>query len=208
MTHSMHRVGTASDLYDDFTIIFMSARGYNDIGSQEKLRKFLKLAIKHNAVNFGNMEAGSALVKGPEKVIEAVKDGTTVQATFATEEDFINIVKELVAEDLGMSVVIQGLSDKVHNCCNQAGVTPHTWNNSLGVWGKTELLPPKEIMEITTMCGHGLVGVALVKKVLEDIKKGKIDYAKGAQTLSKPCICGFINPVRVERLLRRLIESD
>ena len=208
MTHSLHRLGDTEDLFDDFTIICMSARGYNDIGSQEKLRRFLRLAIKHNAVNFGNMEAGSALVIDPEEVIGAIKDGTTVQATFTSEQDFFNIVKDLVEEDLGMSVIIQGLTDKVHECCKQAGVEPHTWNNSLGVWGRTDLLPPKEIMEITTMCGHGMVAVSLVKKVIKDIKSGKIDYAKGVQILAKPCVCGFINPVRVARILRRIIEED
>ena len=207
MTHSMHRLGKPEDLFDDFTIIFMPARGYNNVGSQEKLRKFLKLAMKHHAVNFGNMEAGSALVHDPEDIIEAVNDGTTVQATFASEEDFIAIIKELVAEDLGMSVVIQGLVDKIHNCCREAVVKPHTWNHSLGVWGKTDLLPPEQIMEFTTMCGHGLVAVGLVKKVVKDVRKGKIDYAQGARILAKPCICGFINPVRVERMLRRMTEN-
>lgn len=208
MTHSLHRAGTPEDLQDDFTIIFMSARGYNNVGSQDKLKRFLRLAMEHNAVNFGNMEAGSALATDPETIIEAVKDGTTVQACFASEQDFINIVKALVDEDLGMSVVIQGLIDKVHNCCKEAGVTPHTWNHSLGVWGRTEKLAPQGILEVTTMCGHGLVAVALVEKVLADIRKGKIDYAQGAKIIAKPCICGFINPVRTERLLKRMIENS
>ena len=78
MTHSMHRFGYYDDLSDDFTIICMSARGYNDVGSQDKLRRFLRMAVEHHAVNFGNMDAGSALVNDPEEIIMAVKDGTTV----------------------------------------------------------------------------------------------------------------------------------
>lgn len=207
MTHSMHRAGSPEDLYDDFTIIFMSARGYNNVGSQEKLRRFLRLAIKNNAVNFGNMEAGSALFRDPEQIIDAVKDGTTVQATFATEEDFFNIVKQLKEEDLGMSVVIQGLSDKVHECCQKAGLVPHTWNNSLGVWGNTSRLPSRQIMELTTMCGHGMVAVSLVQKLVDDIRNGSITAEEGARQLAKPCICGFVNPNRAKRLLERLAET-
>jgi hypothetical protein len=204
----MHRLGAENDLYDDFTIIFMSARGYNNIGSQDKLRRFLQLAMKHNAVNFGNMEAGNSLFNDPAAIIEAVKDGTTVQATFASETDLFNIVDDLVKEDLGMSVVVQGLLHKVEECCAHAGLKPHTWNNSLGVWGKKELLPSEDIMQFTTMCGHGMVAVGLVEKVIERVKKGKISCAQGAMELARPCICGFVNVPRAERLLRRLTEKE
>lgn len=204
MTHSLHRLGSVKDLEDDFTIIFISARGYNNVGSQDKLRKFLELSMKHNAVNFGNMEAGSLFEHEPATIIDAVKDGTTVQATFASEDDFFNIVKDLVEHDMGMSVVIQGLSDKVNECCQHAGVEPHTWNHSLGVLGKTELLPPEHVMEVTTMCGHGMVAASLVEHVIEEIKKGRMSLDKGVKVIASPCLCGFINPVRVKRLLERV----
>lgn len=208
MTHSMHRLGESEDLFDDFTIIFMSARGYNNKGSQDKLRRFLRLAMKHNAVNFGNMEAGNSLFNDPEAIIEAVKDGTTVQATFASETDLFNIVDDLVKEDLGMSVVVQGLLHKVEECCAHAGVKPHTWNNSLGVWGKKELLPGEEIRQFTTMCGHGMVAVGLVEQVVDRIRKGRITCAQGAKELARPCICGFVNTVRAERLLKRMVAEE
>ncbi len=207
MTHSLHREGSPDDFYDDFTIICMAAKGYNDKGSQDKLRRFLRLAMKHNAVNFGNMEAGSALVGNPEDIIEAVHDATTVQATFASEDDLVHILQDLHAEDLGMSIVVQGLIEKVEECCQKADLVPHTWNHSLGVWGKKEKLPPQDIREITTMCGHGMVSVSLVNKMVSDICKGKIDYQKAAKILAKPCICGFINPVRAERILKRMVEK-
>lgn len=204
MSHTLHRLGKPEDLQDDFTIIFMPARGYNNVGSQDKMRRFLRLAMEHHAVNFGNMEAGSALVNDPEKIIDAVQDGTTVQAVFGTEEDFINIVKALKEEELGMSVIIGGLIDKVNHCCKEAGLTPHTWNHSLGVWGKTELLPSKDVMEVTTMCGHGMVSVSLVNKVVEDIKANIINIDQGVERLVKPCICGLINPIRLRRILDRM----
>ena len=207
MTHSLHRRGAVEDLVDDFTIIFISARGYNEVNSEEKLKTFLKLSQKHNAVNFGNMEVGSVLEHGAEKVIQGVHDGTTVQATFASEEDFIAIVKDLVEADLGMSVIIQGLSDKVDHCCHEAGVEPHTWNHSLGVWGKTEMLPPEPIMEVTTMCGHGMIAASLVEKVAQDVKKGRLTLDQGVDVIAKPCLCGFVNPVRTRRLIQKMCED-
>ena len=208
MTHTMHRFGRLEDLEYDYSIIFMLARNINYKGSQPKIRKFLELAQKHNAVNFGNMAAGSMLVMGAEQVIEAVKEGTTVQAVFSNQEDLVNILADLVREDLGVSVVVQGLEHRVRDCCKKTGLKPHTWNHSLGIWGKSELLPDPEVLEITTMCGHGLISVHLVKKIFEDVQKGKITLNKASKILAKPCICGMINPVRLERLLQRIMEKS
>ena len=72
---------------------------------------------------------------------------------------------------------------------------------SLGVWGKTELLPSKEVLEITTMCGHAMVAANLVEKIIEDIKKGKTTPEKAAKKLAKPCECGIFNPTRAAELL-------
>ena len=72
---------------------------------------------------------------------------------------------------------------------------------SLGVWGKTELLPSKEVLEITTMCGHAMVAANWVEKMIEDIKKGKTTPEKAAEKLAKPCECGIFNPTRAAELL-------
>jgi hypothetical protein len=208
MTHTIHRFGKPEDLEEDYSIIFFSAKGVNRAGSQPKIQKFLELCIQNNAVNFGNMEAGSKLVLGPEKVIEAVKDGTTVQAVFSKQEDVVNILAELVELDMGLSVIVQGLQGRVQEACQKAGVRPHTWNHSLGIWGKTELLPPAEVLEVTTMCGHGLISVSLVKEIFADIRKGKTTLKKAAQKISTPCICGMVNPVRLEKILGRVMEKQ
>jgi hypothetical protein len=55
MTHTIHRYGKVEDLENDYTIIYMTARGYNKAGSEPKIRKFLDLCVKHHAVNFGNI---------------------------------------------------------------------------------------------------------------------------------------------------------
>lgn len=208
MTHTIHRYGKPEDLEEDYSIIFFSAKGVNRQGSQPKIRTFLELCIKNNAVNFGNMEAGSMVVLGKEMVIDAVKDGTTVQAVFKDQNDVVNILSELVDLDLGLSVIVQGLTHRVKECCEMAGVKPHTWNHSLGVWGKIEYLPPPEVMEVTTMCGHGLISVGIVKQIFEDVRRGKTSLSKAVQKISTPCICGMVNPIRLEKILARIMEKQ
>jgi hypothetical protein len=207
MTHTIHRYGKPEDLERDYTIIFFPSRGVNYEQSQEKLRTFLRLADAHGAVNYGNMEAGSKLVIGGDKAVEAVKDGTSVQAVFKSKEDTLGILQELVKRDMGISVILQGLEERVKECCRHVGRDPHTWNHSLGIWGRTDLLPPPEVMEVTTMCGHGLVAPGLVNHTVDRLRRSKTTMEKAVKRLVKPCICGIINPVRVEEILGRLLES-
>ncbi len=54
-------------------------------------------------------------------------------------------------------------------------LAPHTINLSLGVHGKTELLPPSDILEQTTMCGHALVATALTRQLKAEVAAGKLD---------------------------------
>ena len=208
MSHTIHRFGRPEDLLNDYTIIFLSAKGINSKGSQEKIKTFLRLCEKHHAANFGNMEAGSKVVIGTQKVIDAVKDGTTVTALFNDQNDVVNILNDLVELDLGMSVILQGLEHKVKECCARASLTPHTWNHSFGIWGKKELLPEADILEITTMCGHGLIAVALVKKIVADLKNEKITMQRAVEKLVKPCICGIVNPSRLENILAKMLKTQ
>jgi len=56
------------------------------------------------------------------------------------------------------------------------------------------------------MCGHGMVTKKLVDEQIKLIKEGKISINKAAKTIAKPCICGIVNPKRVELLLSDLIN--
>ncbi len=107
----------------------------------------------------------------------------------------------------GYSVVVQGLYDDVKRCCNKMGLKVHTTNHSLGIWGKKEKLPSQELLEITTMCGHGMVPASLVKDALNDIKTGKSTVKEAALKLTRPCVCGTFNPDRAERLLAKIAEK-
>lgn len=78
--------------------------------------------------------------------------------------------------------------------------------NTLHCRGRLSKLPEDEILEITTMCGHGMISQHLVRKILLDIKRGILSPQEGAEYLATPCICGVFNPKRAQRLLEELVE--
>jgi len=84
---------------------------------------------------------------------------------------------------------------------------PHTVEHSLGVWGKRELLPKKEVLEVSTMCGHGMVAFGLIEEAVADVKAGRSSPEKAARRLAEPCVCGIFNPVRAAELLRKMADQ-
>jgi len=208
MTHTVHRRGDKASLEDDYVLLAMSAKGVNDKGSAEKMKQLLKIAAKHNPVNLGNMTSGNLQRRGFKGVFERFTDQSIVHAPFAEKENLIECLKELRQEDLGMSVVISGDFDGTFACLREAGLTPHTVQYSLGVFGKTLRLPSEDVLELTTMCGHHLVSPNLVKKMLLDLKRGRISLEEASQTLAKQCQCGVFNPSKAIRLLERMLENQ
>jgi len=80
---------------------------------------------------------------------------------------------------------------------------PHTINLSLGIIGKTELLPEEGILELTTMCGHALISAALVRKGIREVACGEKTPREASNMVGKPCVCGIYNLDRSDRLLSR-----
>jgi hypothetical protein len=80
----------------------------------------------------------------------------------------------------------------VERICQRVGLERHTVNQSLGRWGRTEKLPPLEILELNTMCGHGRVTVGLIQDVIDSLGKGHCTPEQGAERLFRPCQCGTI----------------
>ena len=69
---------------------------------------------------------------------------------------------------------------------------------------ETEKLPAPEILEFTTMCGHGIISRYLVEDIIERVKAGKMSAKNGAIEIGKQCCCGIYNPDRGEKLLQAL----
>ncbi len=207
MTHTLHRRGTRKNLANDYTVFAMSAKGFNENGSADPMRRFLRIAQGYNPVNMGDMKTGNTYVVDFEKLVADVKDTSIVHAVFTDLKTVIKFVQEIKDADLGISVVISGLFDSARECCQKTGLPLHTIEHSLGIWGKKEKLPSEGALEITTMCGHGMVAANLVLSVAKDIKSGRLSPEDAAKELAKQCCCGVFNPVRGSELLKAMAAS-
>jgi len=203
MTHSLHRQGTKENLSRDFPLVAVMAHGFTEKGGGPKLGRFLEICWKHGPANLGDMKQGSVFTYDAEKIYKNVSDTTIVECVFDDLNKVEAVLRELKEEDMGVPVVVSGLTDTVRGCCQKVGLEIHTVAQSLGVWGNTSRLPSKEILEITTMCGHALVSSSLIEMMIEDIKKGTITPEKAAEKLAKPCECGIFNPTRAAELLAK-----
>lgn len=207
MTHTLHRQGTIESLARDYTILAIPARGFNSQGSGEKLQTIKEIFLKHNPVNFGDIKRGNMYNPGRDYVIAGTEDGTVVHAVYQDEETLVKVLRDLKEADTGISIVVSGLFDRVHESCRQAGLTRHTIEYSLGVHGATELLPEKPVLEISTMCGHGMVSFNLIRRLVREIANGRRTAEEAGRELARQCICGVFNPVRATEILRRLAEA-
>jgi hypothetical protein len=202
MTHTLHREGTLANLADDYPMLAIRARGYNHDGNVWRLKKILEIASRYPIVNFGDVRNGCKFTTNLEQIFASDLDLPLVHMVFSNKEDLTRCMADLKAAGLGISVVASGVMDEIFDCCRKAGLRPHTVNYSLGVRGRTDKLPPKEILEIATMCGHALVASNLVKKLIGDIQKGKETCDGAAAKLAKNCLCGIFNPERASKLLQ------
>lgn len=207
MTHSLHRRGSLEDLREDFVLLVIPPRDENSQESeetQEKMRQVWEVFSHYekDLAGFGN---GLSLV--PMEVLKINKAKTIAHAVFKDRETLKSCIRELRDRQFGMSVVVSGVYEEVNNICSELGFSPHTVEHSLNVHGKTERLPDKHVLEITTMCGHHTVSPYLAMHLVEWINRGKITYEKAAKELSRMCTCGIFNPHRAEKILRKLASK-
>ena len=203
MTHTNHRVG--DHLEEDYIILIMPSRGINVEGSGPKLRRYLEMALENGAIKIGDARLGNEYHQGSvEKVLENMEDQAVVQAVFKDRTTLVKALKAYKEADLGLSVVVSGLFDHVGECCKEVGLERHTINQSMGRWGNTDRLPPTEVLQLNTMCGHGMVAVGLIKEVIEDIKSENCTIEEGAERLFAPCMCGIFNPHRAALILKEM----
>ncbi len=207
MTHTLHRTGNVDSLRGDYVTLVMSCRGFNDAGATPTLCKALEILSKFGPVNMGDMKTGSIYTRGYDykKIVEKATDTTIFHAVYKDAPTVRNVLKALKEADLGMSVVVSGLHDDVTNATHAVGLTPHTVNISLGVWGRKDLLPKEpEVMDILTMCGHAMVSRNLVHKLVRDVKRGKITCGEAARAMARCCTCGIFNVERAALLVQSL----
>ena len=205
MSHSLHRYGTEENLKNDYTFYARTSRWVNREGCGPKLRRILEIILSEKPVNFGSSHAGKSYIGGldPEAYAATLDKAYGVACCFSNKEAIRNILIKLKEADTGISIVTGGLIDDIVEIAKEIGLKPHTAFLSLGIHGEKALLPEEEVLEITTMCGHGLVSSLLTKAVMKKVKSGEMTPDKGATLLAKQCPCGIFNTDRSEALLKK-----
>ncbi len=220
MTNTLHRFGKPEELKDDYIVFTLARPGTNDIGSVEKAREFLKIALKYNPVNFtGEFRHGSAFrpeknlnlfrlyVRGrkeivsPELVMDEMEPPGRASVVFDNKQALEEFLKEIKEIDFGLSVNVSSLVDDFKEITLRTGILPHSINYSLGFRGNLYRLPDQQILALTTMCGHGLIANSFAKKMIDRVKEKRLTPEKAARYMAKFCMCGAFNTSRAERIL-------
>jgi hypothetical protein len=208
MTNTLHRRGTPTSLKNDYVIFCTMAKGINSKGSGPKIHEFIRICLKYNPVNMGDGYMGNILQEdvGVQKFLADRADGEGAAAVFTDLDTLQKVIDELIRADLGISINISGLLDEVQACCRKAGMERHSVEHSLGVWGAKDRLPEREILDVNTLCGHGMVSFNLIRKMVEYVKLRRLTPQKAANLMAKCCECGAFNPVRAEQLLEKIVK--
>ncbi|HEX9052435.1 MAG TPA: hypothetical protein VF841_18050 [Anaeromyxobacter sp.] len=226
MTNTLHRYSDhyarepgdeARPVTDDFIVFAMATKGVNDDDLVRKYRSFLEIALRHDPVNVGDATHGGWLRPqkdltplnhwkrehrpDPDAVLRGIDGPTTVAAVFDTFEKMRAFVEDLAKADLGVSINIAAPMDAAHRCCREAGITRHSVEYSVGFKGRVEKLPDARTLELSTMCGHGMVSASFARKMQDWVKENRRTPAEAAAYLARFCSCGVFNTKRAERLL-------
>jgi hypothetical protein len=226
MTNTLHRYSEhyarepgeeVRPVTDDYIVFGMATKGVNDDGIVEKYRRFLQLALEHHPVNIGDATHGGWLrpqrdltptnhwkrdrVPDPETVLAGIDGPSTVAAVFDDYDNMKAFVDALAEADLGVSINISAPMDAAHRCCVEAGIARHSVEYSLGFQGRLEKLPEARTLELSTMCGHGMVSASLARKMLDLVRENRRTPAEAAACMARFCSCGVFNTRRAERLL-------
>jgi len=207
MTHSLHREGPLDLLNKEYVLFIYPARGFNYDGSGPKARRLMEMLYTQGPANMlvstlrRNMYSGIP----QEEILNSIKDGARVYCVFTDKEKIKNALAKIIEMDEGISIVISGVIDRVRDVSAELGLNPHTINLSLGIHGRTDRLPPADIRQFTTMCGHGMVSPQLIRDVIRRVKKGKLDLWEASLIAAAPCTCGIFNPCRSAEMLKDLV---
>ena len=227
MTNTLHRYSehyaferrpNPEPVRDDYIVFAMSSRGVNDDNLVEKYQNFLRLALKHDPVNIGDATKGGTLRPRqdmnptahwrrdnrphPEQVLAGIDGHTTVAAVFDNYDAMKAFVDEVKAAGLGISVNISAPMDDAQRCCRENGIKRHSVEYSLGFRGRLDRLPDATTLELSTMCGHGMVAANFAKKMLEWTRENRRTPAEAARYMARFCICGVFNISRAERIIK------
>lgn len=220
MTNTLHRHGRTEDQKRDFIVFAIPCRGYNEQDSVPRLREFLRLALRHHPVNLGDASHGA--IYRPQKdltplvhwrredrphraeVVEGVSTPTTVSAVFDDPEKVVEFLGDLRKADLGLSINLSANIESARDCCQAAGIKRHSVEYSLRYMGNTELLAEGRVLELATMCGHGMISFDFARKMLDWVREGRRTPEQAGLYLARFCTCGVFNPARATEVFAKV----
>ncbi len=216
MTNTLHRYGDAESFRDDYILFCIPSRGRNDQGAIEKQKRFLRICGRHGPVNMGNGNRGGFK---PERhlnpiahwnrdlnpdwdgVIAEVEKPGACAAVFDSKEKAEAALKDVIAADLGLSVNMSTSVAGAKECAEDCGLKRHSVEYSLGFIDPHDHLPNSQVLELSTMCGHGMVSFNMARKMLDMVREGRRTPEQAVTTLARFCPCGVYNPSRAQRVL-------
>lgn len=217
MTNTLHRYGTRQTLEDDYIVFAMAAKGINDGNSTEKFRRFLEIAKRHCPVNLGDATKGGIFrpskglnplahwfrkdERDAEGLAKALEGPTVISAVFDNPASMVAFLREVKEADLGLSVNISALTDRADELAREAGIIRHSVEYSLGFFGALDKLPDRNVLQISTMCGHGMVSFGFAQKMMDWVKEGRRTPEDAARYMARFCTCGIFNTTRATRIL-------
>jgi len=200
MTHTLNRTGLTEERSGEEIVFLAMVQAKKKEEKAGEMKELASLVMKYNPSNFIGAPTGFT----PETLIKVAGRMSIITAVFHDLETVVKLVQEIKSKKLGISVVLSGLFSDVDQVCQKTGLKEHTHNMSLGVFGKTEQLPEKDVMEITTQCGHALISPHYVNHLLKKVRKGRMSSEEAAKSLIKPCVCGIGNTARIIKILDRM----
>jgi hypothetical protein len=120
---------------------------------------------------------------------------------FDKRENAEAFVKRIKEEDLGLSVNISSSIDNAKNACKFAGIPRHSIAYSLGFEAVGDNVPAKQAVQLSTMCGHGMLSINFAQKMMSFVKENRRTPQEAAEAMSRFCSCGIFNTTRAKRIL-------
>ena len=207
MSHALYRQGANKNLGNDLVIMAAAAKGFNDQGAAPKERRFFEIVQRHGPVNMGEITIGSVHQMDAEEIKGRLPVTALVHTVFTDPATLAQVLREVKEADLGLSITVSGLFEALGECCGKVELHPYGVEQSLGIIGRTDLLPEGGILEIGTMCGHGLVSLRLIDLLAERIREGATTAETASRELAKQCVCGIFNPARARALLEEMTSG-
>ena len=182
MTNTLHRRGSEEDLRRDFVLFCMPARSITP-ELPAKLRLFTEIALRYKPVSANRLEGRSVTAIDLTRIEEELEEGFCLHAVYDEVEALAGAVRDLVEADLGLPINVSGPLAEVQSCCGRAGITRHSVEQSLGTRGRLDRLPRPEVVELNSLCGHGLVGYNLIESVLAHVRGANLRGAEAARLI-------------------------